>query len=657
MLFGVVSAPITFTLSQTTNTAAVKAMISRYKKDPRGPYLDIRWFCQDGTTRAARDPCPDIPGNQHARLKEEVIKLGAREHIFLGQILTSTPYADFWDEDQGHSRLVQYQLERYLFAIDNGWVNQRAQYYRGALQVEDENNWGIGFYFWLLKDSAALQSTFFLLRQSAKDIPHKADNNTALLVRSLSRTISDTFPTFLDLRVKIHGTPDEGDIQRVSDFKQKNKQRIPADLVPKFDSLLQQMSIMYQPFKVSDFVGYLKKLPNESRAAEVLTLFIRQYPKLTSPAERCQLTSYTALELRRAVTSPMMPSARLALIDISNKMEGLMKNEASQWKPTTLKELLSMVRCLSEAATAFGFLELWEWDLISKSMTLPVGNTIRMQHMSEFSENTRHVLEWGTAMARAMYTPVLAVYREFEPLAAGFFDDRIRASILLDLGLAAGRLGDAVSLEAGFANEVMKIPGQHTIRGLNQGYTKGELVVVSGSPEKTVLSPDKIYVFHHPPANLKPVAGIMTVTEGNIVSHVQLLARNLGIPNAVISQENMNALSAFNGTMVFYAVSPKGTVIIKPIAEMDAEEADLFKQKKEREEKISVPIEHLRLDQPVIHNLRDVNASLSGKICGPKAANLGQLKQMFPENVVEGLVLPFAVFYQHMQQLAPGIHA
>ena len=34
---------------------------------------------------------------------------------------------------------------------------------------------------------------------------------------------------------------------------------------------------------------------------------------------------------------------------------------------------------------------------------------------------------------------------------------------------------------------------------------------------------------------MKPVAGIASVSEGNLVSHVQLLARNLGIPNAVLS--------------------------------------------------------------------------------------------------------------------------
>jgi phosphoenolpyruvate synthase/pyruvate phosphate dikinase len=200
----------------------------------------------------------------------------------------------------------------------------------------------------------------------------------------------------------------------------------------------------------------------------------------------------------------------------------------------------------------------------------------------------------------------------------------------------------------------MSISGQSSIRGLNPGFTVGELVVVSESPENVTLSPDKIYVFKEAPGNLKPVAGIATVSEGNLVSHVQLLARNLGIPNAVVSEENMRDLNAYNGKEVFYAVSNKGTVIMKPVSKMTPRESELFKQKKRSEEKISVPIERIVLDHPRILNLRAVNATASGKTCGPKAANLGQLKQMFPENVVEGLVLPFAVFRQHMEQIIPG---
>src|SRR5690606_34445543 len=204
--------------AQVADAAAISAMIGRYKTDPRGPFLDIRWFCPDGTIRAARDPCPDAPGNQHARHKEEVVQLARREHIFLGQILTGTPHADFWDEGQAHSRLKQYQLEQYLRGIDNGWIHRRAQFYRGAVQVEDENAWGLAFFQWALEDLPRLSSQYFLLRQAVRDIPHSTDNQNTWLVRSISRSISDLWPAFLDLRVKIHGSPDPGDIQRVRDF-------------------------------------------------------------------------------------------------------------------------------------------------------------------------------------------------------------------------------------------------------------------------------------------------------------------------------------------------------------------------------------------------------------------------------------------------------
>ena len=138
------------------------------------------------------------------------------------------------------------------------------------------------------------------------------------------------------------------------------------------------------------------------------------------------------------------------------------------------------------------------------------------------------------------------------------------------------------------------------------------------------------------------------------MSHIQLLARNLGIPNAVISAGNMADIKKFNGEQIFYAVSNKGTVIMKPAGKMNAQEKKLFEEKKRSEEKISVPVEKIHLHNPKVLDMRTVDASFSGRICGPKAANLGQLKKMFPENVVEGLVLPFSIFRQHMDQRIPG---
>ena len=66
-----------------------------------------------------------------------------------------------------------------------------------------------------------------------------------------------------------------------------------------------------------------------------------------------------------------------------------------------------------------------------------------------------------------------------------------------------------------------------------------------------------------------------------------------------------------------------------------------------------MPIENIRLKETNILNLRSVDASDSGKLCGPKAANLGQLKKMFPDQVVEGFVIPFGIFRSHMDQQMP----
>ncbi|HMB64383.1 MAG TPA: PEP/pyruvate-binding domain-containing protein, partial [Eudoraea sp.] len=147
---------------------------------------------------------------------------------------------------------------------------------------------------------------------------------------------------------------------------------------------------------------------------------------------------------------------------------------------------------------------------------------------------------------------------------------------------------------------------------------------------------------------------IATVAEGNMVSHVQLLARNLGIPNAALSDDNLENLKKFHGQQVLYAVSRKGNVLLKPESGMTDQERELFTVRARNAEKIEVPIAKIRLDQTGILNLRAVDADDSGQLCGPKAANLGQLKKMFPEKVVEGLVIPFGIFKSHMDQTMPG---
>ncbi len=246
------------------------------------------------------------------------------------------------------------------------------------------------------------------------------------------------------------------------------------------------------------------------------------------------------------------------------------------------------------------------------------------------------------------------LFTAFEPKAYGFIDDRIRSAITLPLGQTVAQLGELIAKESSLTNKVFDLKDQASFRGLNPGYAFGELVVVDGSPDEVEVNANKIYIFERAPADLKPVAGIATVAEGNLVSHVQLLARNLGIPNAALSDQQLLDMKAYSGEKVFYAVSNKGNVILKLEKNMTDEERMLFDKKARPDEKIAVPVEKILLNQNSVINLRSVDADDSGKLCGPKAANLGQLKQMFPNMVVEGLVIPFGIFREHMDQPMVG---
>jgi len=74
------------------------------------------------------------------------------------------------------------------------------------------------------------------------------------------------------------------------------------------------------------------------------------------------------------------------------------------------------------------------------------------------------------------------------------------------------------------------------------------------------IKPDGIYVLPETISDLPPLAGIITAGEGNPLSHVQLLARNLGIPNVTVDTSLLPDLKPHNGEMVVMAVSPAGLV-------------------------------------------------------------------------------------------------
>ncbi|WP_040253938.1 PEP/pyruvate-binding domain-containing protein [Psychroserpens mesophilus] len=641
--------------SQSLRSDEIKDLIQLYKTDVRGPYKDIRWFCTDGSVRQPKDPCPDNIGIgvQHARYKDAVINLGKTNHIYLGQILTATPKEVFWDEAHNQSRLKQYQIDKYLRTVDDGWINRKGQYYRGSVQSEDEEAWGIDFYKWLLSNDSMVKKHYFLIRQSLKDIPHSGDDNVAQLMRSQSKVISDLIPEFMDLRVKIHSLPEVSDIQKVKAFKQEKAFKISEANSKKIDELLGTMATFFKPVDIEALKKFTTKI-STTAIGKNINAYIASNTNSSDAAQLITETSQLLYDVRLAILNENSGQARLQLFDLSLKLEDIVFKNAQFWNTPTVDDLLNKICYLGLATAGAGYIELNEWEQLNLTRTPSTENTMTLEDLTSVLESARREVEWSSSMVKAIYQDIVDEYAAFEPLSHGFIDDKIRGSVALHLGKAVSDLGDFIAEESALTNKVLDLPNQSGFRGLNPGYAFGELVVVTGSPDAIEVSSNKIYVFQRSPADLKPVAGIATVSEGNMVSHVQLLARNLGIPNAALSDDNLQSLVKYHGKQVFYAVSNKGNVIIKEAKDMTETERLLFAKKERNAEKIAVPIENLRIAETSILNLRDVDATDSGRLCGPKAANLGQLKTMFPDKVVEGLVIPFGIFKSHMDQQMPN---
>ncbi|MDP5172501.1 MAG: phosphoenolpyruvate synthase [Bacteroidia bacterium] len=639
--------------AQQVAPSVIQARVQAYKKEFRGPFRDIRWFCDDGSTRDPKDPCPDDTGVQHARLKDEVIALGKSNHIFLGQVLATTPVNDFWDAPNRQSRLKQYQLEQYLKNTDDGWIWRKAQYYRGAMQAEDEEAWGKAFFLDILKDHTLLEDRFFLLFQAVKNIPHQGDGPQTQRIRALSKQLSEEYSRFMDLRIKIHGQPEAEDLPAVKAFEQVNAGKLSEKQKTLISELIAAMETQYRPISSADLRTIAAAIPADNRAWPSIQHFLEKYDGYTQGEERAEAIANQMWFLRYDVLlAPDAPS-RLAILDLLVKLEELLFLEVRNWYPQSIGQQTCKIESMARAAAATGFAEMWEWNLAQQDLAQLPDASASLGELNAYLARSRAFLEWGTGMVRAEYKDVITLYQAFEPLAYGFVDDRIRSSMLLPLGQEVSKLGDRLAIESALSNQVLRIPEQSQIRGLNPGYAMGELVVISGEEFPEEISNNKIYAFQRPPSDLKPVAGILTVSEGNMVSHVQLLARNLGIPNAVINENHLAALRLMAGQKVFYAVSNRGTVIMRLVSDMTEAERQLFEVKKRSETRIRVPVDSIDLTSKVI-DMRDLRAHDSGKLCGPKAANLGELKFLFPNNVVEGLVIPFGLFKSHMDQPMPG---
>nr|MDJ0668575.1 PEP/pyruvate-binding domain-containing protein [Desulfobacterales bacterium] len=177
---------------------------------------------------------------------------------------------------------------------------------------------------------------------------------------------------------------------------------------------------------------------------------------------------------------------------------------------------------------------------------------------------------------------------------------------------------------------------------LNPGLARGVLRMRPDVGRADAFRPDGIYLLPETIADLPPVAGIMTAGEGNPLSHIQLLARNLGIPNVSVDEQLIQRFEAHDGKKVVLAVSPAGLV---ELAADGSRWEEIFSDGQEEPQALIRPdLEKLDLGVKSFVGLDELKADDSGRIVGPKAAKLGELRHHFPQAVSPGVAIPFGLF-------------
>ena len=107
--------------------------ISAMKADRRGPFAQIRWFCKDGQVLLPKpSACVEFGGGQqHGFWSDRTMKL--RDAGFkIANFYADLDINSFVKQDALSDRFAQMLVEQFLIRVDDGWILQGAQYYRGA---------------------------------------------------------------------------------------------------------------------------------------------------------------------------------------------------------------------------------------------------------------------------------------------------------------------------------------------------------------------------------------------------------------------------------------------------------------------------------------------------------------------------------------------
>jgi hypothetical protein len=626
--------------------AQAREWIVEMKSAARGPFVAIKWFCKDGRVLPPKDyDCAKKgEGWQHGEWSERTKALHAQGYAIANVLAgidatAAVAAADFPD------RYAQLLVEKFLVATDDGWILRKARFYRGAIQEEDEREAARALLTAMAARADWIGWRYPALRAGVRLLPHGRDTASAQKMRNMAAALADRDPGFQALRVKIHGSPEAADAKSVRDYAAKLAD---AELKKEARALATEIDRVFaaQPLAVT-----LEANAKRFSAAPWLQRQLRDARDAlsgkTGPAHHYLVTSRLLASLRDALPRVKSPAARVQLLDLSLAVEAENFRLSTKLRPRlggqAREALILALSSGAEAAYGTGMLNARERAALRKEFARLSVETIRLADYRDALRMLGLVPGWGTQGLNLQFIVAMDKLAALEPLAQLFIQDQLRGSPLLFYSQTLDRLSRDANRLAGVQHKLFGKDIGTGFNALNPGLARGTLRAAPDMQRVDEFTPDGIYLLPETVGDLPPVGGILTAGAGNPLSHVQLLARNLGIPNVAVDESVVEALRKADGRRIVLAVSRAGLVEINE----DGPRWDklLGADAKTDSDVVFEPdVKKLDLSKRDFVDLGALRAADSGRIVGPKAAKLGELNARFPGRVAPGVGIPFGLY-------------
>ncbi len=639
-----------------------RGWIAAMKTAERGPFERIRWFCSDGAILPPQTGCVDSghgTGIQHGEWNEQTKTMRAAGYE-IANLLSELDSPRYVGPTADVDSLGQVLVERFRVDADQGWIFRGAYGYRGAFQAEDEEKGARDLVMAMLADPAwHTTERFFLLRETVRLFPLEDDTVTASKVRRLATDVATADRGFEPIRAKIHGRPDAGDAARVRTYAETNGQ--PA-VATRYAELATQIDDLYAPRTTSEALVRLANSTSNLALADELRAWSEEILGGAVGAERLGLAARRLAVLRERIQAEADPATSLVLLSASLAVEReayaaanvLATNVATQ---TRRQQVEWMLRSAT-GGYGIGLLTKRQLNGIQDSI-FRIAAGRRSATLGQYRDELRYLARapgWAGANVEITLGPAIARLGALEPLARVYAQDRLRGSPLLAYGVAVDTLSEDANQLAEVQQDLFGKSAGGTLRALNAGMARGVLRDPPASGRLGDYDPKGIYLLPETIADLPPVSGILTLGEGSSLSHVQLLANNLGIPNVVVGNSALQSVRSRLDRPVVLASSRGGVVrLVDDGKHWDTVFNVQGKLVNQDDVKIKPDLAKLELTRMDFVPLTTLRATDSGRICGPKGANLGELKFLFGARVPNGFVIPFGEFRAFLDRpIEPG---